>query len=182
MIGEEKLFEQNYNKNEDLIEHEYEQIKNYRSEFYPKFIIPHIEILSENENIPFNILEHIEKVNQLFWADKSGCANKIRIVIEEILTFKKVPKTVLNKKRKRVRYNLNQRIELIDEKFPKLFNYLSAIRIIGNKGRHSSEIDNEMVLDAIQILNETLKFLFFDNTKELDNIIKSHLKNKMKKK
>ena len=93
----------------------------------------------------------------------------MRSVIELILTHLKVPKTTLDKKRKkRVRLNLHNRIEKLDSKHDEIKELLLAIKWVGNDGSHTGkDITKNDVLEIYEILELALSELFENKSKEI---------------
>lgn len=101
----------------------------------------------------------------LFWNDSNACANKLRRCIESLLNKKRIPKIS-----KRKRLNLKKRIDIFENKTPKLniSPYLQAIRVIGNIGSHQKEVSKGELLDCFEFINKIFETLYLKKEKELE--------------
>jgi hypothetical protein len=65
--------------------------------------------------------------------------------------------------------SLHKRIEIYEKTNPEVSSFLLAIKWIGNAGSHFSDVKNDDVLDAYELLEFSLDQLFTDKK---DNLIK----------
>lgn len=116
----------------------------------------------------------------LYWADKSSCANAIRITVERLLDSFKIAKTTVNQKGKRVPLALASRIDKFEAKITGHKAALNALRSIGNVGSHDSETTEEEVLTAYMVLEKVLSELIDKESVQFDKLTKSIVKSKGK--
>lgn len=173
VIGEMSVEEENiYDEDEyDSGYRAYEILK-------PKLFIPTLEIFPLNEKLPVQIRINILEAFSLFHADSSSCANKIRIVVENLMNAFKISKTATTKGKRKKR-TLHNRIELFRNKFPDEGDLLMAIKWIGNVGSHSVEsLTKDDTLDGFEILQHVINKLYDNETKRIKSLSKSINKNK----
>jgi len=143
----------------------------YQNTFKPKFFIPPLPVFEIPSRCPDAIKEAIDDSFSLFWCDVTSCANKIRIVLELIMTDQKIPRFTY-KAKKRLYIKLHKRIELYRIKNTEIADYLLAIKWIGNEGSHTKSLDRNDLLDAYQLLETSLNKLYDDKESNLKKISK----------
>ena len=114
---------------------------------------PIIEIPKE---VPDPVRTEITKSFDLFWADLSSCANRLRVSVELLLDHFKIPRSRIDKKGKSTRLDLNSRISLFEKADPEHAPTLTALRMIGNLGSHGDEVNRTPLLDAFEIYEYAL--------------------------
>lgn len=142
----------------------------YIAELTPMQFYPTISIFKIYEEVPGKIKEIIMSSFRLYWMDLSSCSNKIRTAAEYIMDDKKVPKTYLDKG-KRKGYSLHNRIELFRKTNKEESELLMAIKWIGNSGSH--QIDNltkDDILDSFEILEHVIIRLYDTNSNRIKKI------------
>ena len=140
---------------------------------------PAIKLLIFPEEIHKEVGELIEDSFRLFWVDEASCGNKIRIVIEKLLNFQKVNKTVKTKNGKRVKLSLHKRIVLFKDKNPRVANYLLALKWLGNQASHGGKkLKRKDLMDAYKILELSLQELYYTKRSEVEKIAKKINKKK----
>ncbi len=154
-----------YNQQTDEMEEEFKQI------FFPEYFHPTIKIFSIPKGCPSKISDEILKSFSLFWSDIESCANKIRVVVEHLLTHLGVNRFIRDGKLSPI--NLHQRIESLKDYKPELVDLFFAIKFIGNAGSHSTDIlTKEDVIDAFALLEKVLNEIFDDKDKTVKKIAK----------
>jgi len=160
ITGETKL--RYAGKREDFIERgeDFEFQGNILS-YIVKYTNPAIRLFKVPKSTPEELLEIINRSFELFWVDEDSCGNKIRSSIEKLLDFQKINKTTINKKGRRQKLNLHQRIKKFEGKEPEIVKYLLALKWIGNQGSHSSsKLSRKELIDAYEILEVSLLKLY----------------------
>lgn len=145
----------------------------YQECFYPNYIFPIIYLFDLPKELPIEVKKLTIDAFKLFWVDKSACANAIRTTVESILNDKKIPKTVLTKKKKRINLSLHERIEKFEIKKPEIVKSLMAVKWIGNAGSHIGGIYNKDLLDGFDILKYSFEKLYTSHDKAITKIIKT---------
>ena len=133
--------------------------------FYnPKFFQPTLQFFKIPDNCPEEIKNPLLEAFSITLLSPSSAANKVRVAIENLLTKFSIPKTTTNKHKKRVRLNLDARIEKAKTKntvLGQLEDILYAIKWLGNAGSHSySEITLDDVFDAYELMQHILIELY----------------------
>jgi hypothetical protein len=151
--------EENYPSDEEI------GLQNYVS---PKSFFPAPKIISIPKSCPKSVSNILNQSFGLYWNDISSCANKIRIAIEVLMDEMNVVKKYQTKNGLRD-LTLHKRIEIYEKTNPEVSSFLLAIKWIGNAGSHFSDVKNDDVLDAYELLEFSLDQLFTDKK---DNLIK----------
>ncbi|MEQ1320024.1 DUF4145 domain-containing protein [Acinetobacter guillouiae] len=132
--------------------------------FNPKFFQPPLHFFKIPNNCPDEIRTPLLEAFSITLLSPSSAANKVRVAIENLLTKSNIPKTTINKHRKRVRLTLDGRIEKAKTKntiLGQLEDILFAIKWLGNAGSHSSsEINLDDVFDAYELMHHILVELY----------------------
>lgn len=108
------------------------------------------------EVIPETVTRAIERAFKLYWVDASACAGALRSAIERLLDHLKIPTETAGKKGGPVRLDLHGRIELLGKMQLGDKESLHALRTVGNLGAHGAKVENESVLDAMELLEDSL--------------------------
>jgi hypothetical protein len=137
----------------------------------PSSFQPPIRIFPINKSFTKDISKKLVKSFNLFWLDIDSCANKARIIVEDLLTFLKIKRFVIVKG-KRSKLSLNNRIDILKNKNNDLAEKLMAIKWIGNHGSHSDNLTRDDVLDGLEILESALNMIFNNEDKRIQKIVK----------
>ncbi len=121
---------------------------------------------------PKDVREEVIAAFSLYWLDLAACLNRIRNAMELVLDNLKVPKTALDRARKKKqRLSLHHRIEKLEKKRPKLKDIceqMMAVKHLGNAGSHSGErVWPDDVFDGFDILERVLEGMYSDQSEEL---------------
>jgi len=147
-------------------------------ELSPTQFCPQLDIFQINKDVPEKIKETILIAFNIYWTDLSSCANKIRVVAECIMDDMKVPKTYLDKG-KRKGYSLHKRIEQFKKTNIEEAEHLMAIKWIGNVGSHQLEnLTKEDILDGFEILELVTNKLYDKSTARIKKLSKKINKRK----
>ncbi|MFC7541785.1 DUF4145 domain-containing protein [Siccirubricoccus deserti] len=130
------------------------------------------------EEVPSDVTAAVKAASTLIWADSEAAANKIRIAVEHFLNERKVPKSTINKKRKRQSLSLHTRIEKYKAKNKDLANHLMALKWIGNNGSHTAALKRKDVLDGFQILHHIIDEAYYKTRIKLTELSKDIIKRK----
>jgi len=154
-------------------------IDSFGDSFIPEYFTPPLHLFKIPESCPQDIESQIISAFRLFWIDEQSCANKIRIAIEAILNeqrVKKYEKIVGSNKEKSL--SLHKRLEYFKSKQPKIADQLIALKWIGNVGSHIGTIHRTNLIDAFEILEDSIEKLYDLKEKRLTALIKSITKSK----
>lgn len=155
--------------NEKLQEEDGSPTISYTNVFVPEYFYPSLSLFAISEKCPETVTKEIKQSFKLFFADPSAAANYVRKAVDEILTSKGVARFTANKKGKRVRIPLHNRITVFETVKPDIAKKLFAIKWLGNEGSHADTISKNDVLDAYEILEWVLDDLYVGYRKQLED-------------
>jgi hypothetical protein len=155
----------------------------YYNSCKPLSITPPPALIPIPDNCPKAVREETEAALMLFWCDDAASLNRIRNALELLLDDLKIPRGKndhVAKKRKRL--NLHQRIELLEQKRPKLKEIcarMMAVKHLGNAGSHSGDkVNREDVFDGLDILERVLHDMYSIHEGELAKMVRQINKRK----
>lgn len=147
--------------------------------YSPLFFYPCLQIINISENCPIQLRRIIEQSFSLYWLDLDACANKLRIALEHLMDEKKVRKTQLTKKGKRMKFSLHKRIDTyFSQKYPELAKLLLAVKWIGNEGSHVGGLIREDLINAYELIEHALTEIYDNKIERLQKISKTINKTK----
>lgn len=142
--------------------------------YIPKAIYPAPYLVALNSQLPDDLAYSIIEASETFWISISSCVNKIRIIVEKMLTDKGIPK--LNGKGYRI--NLHNRIIAFSKTDQINGDALMTLKIFGNDATHGDNIDREDVLLSIGILADVLREVYPQprnvNSEKIKSILQAH--------
>jgi hypothetical protein len=153
-------------------EEAYEQyVEDHSNVFTPHVFDPPLNLFIVPHRCPVEVRKEIISAFGLFWNDISACANRVRLVVEMLMTEHGV-KRFVNKNGKRTALTLHNRLELYKKVQPEVADHLLAIKWIGNSGSHTGKIEKGDIIDAFELLEYSLNKLFDDTEKRVSNLAK----------
>ena len=147
---------------------------------HPKYFSQTLNLIPIQENYPNSTVELMLSSFELFWLDADSCGNKIRTIVEHLLTLQKIPQFTRGKG-KLNRINPHRRIELFTKKNGELGRLMEAIKWIGNYGSHKKGLTKEDLLSAYEMLDIVLTELFNSRRKSVGKIASAIIKKKVPK-
>ncbi|MDN0081594.1 DUF4145 domain-containing protein [Crenobacter sp. SG2305] len=143
-----------------------------------KYISPSPNLIGLNDNYPEIVKELLKESFCLYWSSPSSCANKLRVIVEEVLNERKIPKRHKTKKNKIIDSNTHYRITRLGKiaKYKEASEYLLAVKEIGNPASHASKFNEKVIIPAYKLLDKALDILYVGNDKDLQllkNLAKS---------
>ncbi|WP_179874728.1 DUF4145 domain-containing protein [Rhizobium anhuiense] len=146
----------------------YEDYENHEQclgeSFFVRHVYPAPHIIEISEELPAECAEQLELAFELYWVDKAAAANRLRILVERLMDHLNVPVEGNGKNDKIRRLNLSERIDEFEKMKPGHKAALDALRFVGNHGSHAGQSDQEVLLDAFEVLEDALSELI-DNKK-----------------
>ena len=147
-------------------------------EYYPHYFERSPKIIIVNDKYPKDIQEILNTSFSLFWLDKSSCANRLRLCLENVLDTFSIPR----KTEKGKYIDFQTRIDLFyktnnNEKYKTI---LTAAKWIGNSGTHSKNVYAKNILDAYRLIDFMLKELYVNSDEEKEILKISEEINKKK--
>ena len=143
----------------------------YADWFMLRAATPGIRLVVTPETTPEEVHAAVREAAAVVWASPASAANALRRAVEEMLDHKRVRKTKVTKKRKRVRLNTHERIEIFGQTEPSAALALEAVKWIGNEGSHSGGVSIQDVLDGAEVLAYALELVFGTKTKSIQRRI-----------
>lgn len=127
------------------------------SKLRARSVYPAPPLFRMSDEFPYAVREQLRLGFQLFWTDYAACVGRLRTAVELMLDQQKVSKTVV-KKGKPERASLWDRIELFSATLAAddMKDSLHALRNIGNLGTHGTEVTQEALFDAADVLEDVL--------------------------
>jgi hypothetical protein len=148
----------------------------------PISITPPPPVIQIPEECPEAVKQEVVAAFMLHWSDYASCLNRIRNALELLLTDLKVPRSTVNKYKKRVEIKLHARIEILQRKKPKLRSIctrMMAVKHLGNAGSHSGvEVERKDVFDGFDILERVLHDMYSMTDGELAKMVRQINKRK----
>jgi len=129
---------------------------------YPENFVSPPLIFSMSDAVPNDVRRELLKAFSLFWSDGNSAANKVRNVVEAILTSKRIPKTERSKNGKRSKLTTDRRIISFSAKNPLVGKMLMGLKWKGNANSHftlenSSKSD---LLETFELLDHVLQEIY----------------------
>lgn len=138
------------------------------------YLNPPIHIIPIHREYPDIIQKLLKESYSLYWNHSSSCVNKLRIIVEEILDYLRIPKKekIKSGKNRGKFKNLSAhgRLGILKKKvkYEKLSKFLLAIKWIGNEGSHSHvDLSTEELLEVYNILQEALDLIYIKTDEKL---------------
>jgi hypothetical protein len=154
---------------EDYVEDHNGQTQIERNIRYcPRFFFPALHLFVIPSRLKESVIhEAIEAAFGLFFCDTSASANKIRIVVELVLTDWSIPRHERTSGGLK-KLNTHKRIELFRLRKPEVADWMQAIKWIGNDGSHDGvPLTPAELLVGFDLLEHILKTLYDNRTKSL---------------
>lgn len=144
----------------------------YRNIFLPDFVRPSPRLIVIPSQCPPEIRTELDYAFVASWGDFAGAANHIRTATERLLDSLKIPKQVINAKRKRTPIVLHNRIQKLEKTHPVVHDYLMAIKLLGNAGSHTDTLTRDDVFDALDIFESVLDTVYSRHAATLRRLVK----------
>jgi hypothetical protein len=151
-VGGKVSVEQDYSDPEE---------RDYYDLFYPAYFYPALPIFRVPNNCPASVASELELSFSHFWTDTGASANRLRTATEALLTDRRIPRTTVNKQKKRIALTLHSRIEKFAQSNKEAAEMLMAIKWIGNSGSHDSwAMDRDSLLNGFELFEHVLELLY----------------------
>lgn len=138
-------------------------------QFYPSNFTLAPLIFKAPEGTPDTVIFELDRAFHLFWSDMTAAANKIRNVVEAVLTQQKVKRTTLSKKRKRVHLNTHDRIKEYETKKPEEAELLMGLKWVGNANSHvtTEDVSRDELLNVFELCEHALLEIYKPHAKQM---------------
>lgn len=144
--------------------------------FRVRYVNPPLKILHLPDKIPTKVKVAIDSASEVLWLSPAAAANRLRQAVDELLTAKKVKRTTINTRRKRVDLNLHKRIVMYSNTNKEVGDALLAVKFIGNDGSHDSTLTVTDVLLGAEILDVAITALYDKTAEALKAKVKAIIK------
>ena len=152
--------------------------RNFVEYFKPEYCFPPPAIFKIPEKTPEDVAIEIIQSFSIFFSQPSSAGNKIRTCIEKLLDHQRIKKITLNRRRKRVRLSLHQRIIEYGHKNSDLSKNILAIKWIGNSASHTRGLDIDDIFDAYDLLSHVLTEIYDNRSHHIKRITEKRNKDK----
>lgn len=153
--------------------------------FSPKFCLPMPDLISIPEKCPSPVASELRAGFALYWSDSAATANRIRAAVERIMDHFRIQRRRRKTNGKFRRLSLQERLELFEKAETTISKRLIAVKWFGNTGSHERDVTRDEVLDALDILEDSLIELFEQRTRRLTaltrNLMTRHAPQRSKK-
>ena len=144
----------------------------YIEKFRPTYFSPSPKIIFVPKNCPGGIASELEKAFTASWEDYSSSGNHLRSAVERLLDDLKIKATVI-RKGKRTRLSLHDRIVQLQANLPEIYDFLLAIKWMGNAGSHADNLSREQLFDAFDVFEEVLRVIYAKHPNAIRKIVKA---------
>ena len=148
-----------------------------RQRLHPVTMHPPPPVIRVSDEVPQCIKDVLSESFGLFWMNGESCASRLRVVVELVLDGQDVPR----KKPGSGFVSLHERIENWgsgSKKKEAIAKSLMAIKWLGNIGSHEHEVSRDRLLDAYEILDRALKWIYPSDDTYLDELADKMVRSK----
>lgn len=132
----------------------------YDTYYELKYCEPALRLVAVPDGTREDVKRSIESASQVIWLNPSSAANRLRAVIEQLLTELGVVK----------RGSTHKRIERLGATMPDVAKVLEAVKWIGNDGSHTAALPLKDVLEGAVLLERALALVYDRSAEELDRL------------
>lgn len=133
-----------------------------------RYVDPPLALVRVPSRCPDDVSNAIADASRLMWIDSGSTANRLRTVVELLLTALGVRKTTTGRKR----MTTHARIEALRTTRPDVADVLEAVKWIGNVGSHAEAPTTKDVLEGAALLEHSLKLVYDTSDKEIARLAK----------
>lgn len=105
---------------------------------------------------PEEIHQRINDAAAIIWRSPSAAGNRLRLAIEELLTYLNIP----SNKPTGGRLTTQDRIDIYKANGGADQEFIEAVKWLGNQGSHGDSLNAKDVILGVQLLHEALKTIF----------------------
>ncbi|MFI9771878.1 DUF4145 domain-containing protein [Streptomyces sp. NPDC052415] len=141
----------------------------YQTLFSPLFFMPELPLVESFGDCPRLVRQRIEAASTVLWADPSSAANRLRSAVEALMDHHGIPRRGFSNA-KSYDLSLHRRIErfkTVKPEYAQAADLMLAVKWTGNAGSHGSAIRVSDVLDAVEILDRTLHYIYDTSAEEI---------------
>lgn len=123
--------------------------------FAPRYCHPMPRLIELPAKCPDRVRDELLASFALFWGDATACAGRLRIALEELMTYLGM-QSLSRQTKPQSKPRLHAAIESFAKNNPVLGAQLMALKWLGNTGSHDSSVSQSDLLDAFEILEHAL--------------------------
>jgi hypothetical protein len=140
----------------------------YETFYRVRYVDPPLALVHLPSGCPETVSKAIADASRVIWIDSGSAANRLRTVVELLLTALGVRKTTAGRKR----MTTHARIEALRSTRPDVADALEAVKWIGNVGSHQESPPTKDVLEGSALLEHALKLVYDASEKEIARLVK----------
>lgn len=140
----------------------------YHTFYRIRYVDPPLALVKVPSGCPDDVSSAIADASRLLWIDSGSAANRLRTVVELLLTALGVRKTTSGRKH----MTTHARIEALRTTRPDVADVLEAVKWIGNVGSHAEAPSTKDVLEGAALLEHSLKLVYDASDKEIARLAK----------
>jgi hypothetical protein len=137
--------------------------------FRPLFFNPPLLFFTLHPIIPKRISEELLKSFNLFFADISAAANKVRVALEILMDELGIDS--VNHKGNAL--YLDARLKIYEKQNAIIGEQLLSIKLVGNSGSHPHDLDRSDVVTAYEIVEHVLDELYVLEHRRMESLAKA---------
>jgi hypothetical protein len=145
---------------QDYLDEDEEPTQEWRRILRPVFCWPMSDIFPIPESCPKDIRAELRAAFQLFYSDQAAAAGRVRILLERLMNYYRVPRRKKDTNGKYHNFNLHARIDNFSIKKSFAGQKLMALKWLGNSASHQGEISRDDLLNGFEVLEYLLAELF----------------------
>lgn len=126
----------------------------YVDYFAPMACYPTLDIFTFPDNCPGDLQDEMRTAFSMFWSNRGGCANRMRLALERIMDHLGVPQ---QKPGSDGRVSLHDRIDSYVKTDQTIGMQLMALKWLGNTGSHDSNVSQDDLLDAMEVMEHVFR-------------------------
>lgn len=151
----------------------------YITHFKPRYFYPPLRIFEVPPDTPESVVFELNAAFELAFCQPASSANRLRMALENILTYLGISRSRKNKQGKRSFTPLAIRIESIPDSKQAIKDLCTAVRWLGNAGSHPDDkITSDVVMDACEIMEKIIHDVFDSKGKRVRQLSRKIIANK----
>jgi hypothetical protein len=158
------------------------EVREWLDIFTPSHFYPPLRFFNLPAECPEEVIHHLDRAFATAWSDTASTANAMRTALEAILTERSIPRTSINKKRKRVPLSLHHRIEKYVAKDTENSDLLLALKWLGNEGSHAHGEPSGIteLLEGFRVFEHVIEHIYVNRAKAVRKLAKAIVQRKGK--
>lgn len=152
---------------------------NIETYYTPTLFSPAPPLFQVPAECPLPVREELSRAWTLFWVDHAACANRIRTCVEMALSDEGVKRFRSDRRGRRTRLTLHERILLYKDRDSQLAGAMMAVKWLGNVGSHGQgEVSRDRLFDGFDLLEHVLQEVYARHSKRLARLQRDLVRSK----